>query len=201
MYDYVWLCNHTYSISAVIGSAICIFVGPWLKFTPHPLSPLVCFISIMLCPGDRVEISELRECQAKIPKNRIWIGDEYEPWYLWYPWVQLGVSNNTNVAGTCDAEMPEVARSLARWLVPHHLKPKVFRISSCFGPTAWKLCNSWGPASMFPDGPDGPDGLHGTGACDVLFVGNQELYEIFLLLAIKGWLCGTRKSIIPTRGS
>lgn len=29
--------------------------------------------------------------------------------------------------------------------------------------------------------PDGPDGLHGTGACDVLFVGNQELYEIFLL--------------------
>ena len=100
MYDYVWLCNHTYSISAVIGYAICIFVGPWLKFTPHPLSPLVCFISMMLCPGDRVEISELRECQAKIPKNRIWIGDEYEPWYLRYPWVQLGVSNNTNVAGT-----------------------------------------------------------------------------------------------------
>ena len=49
--------------------------------------------------------------------------------------------------------------------------------------------------------PDGPDGLHGTGACDVLFVGNQELYEIFLLLAIKGWLCGTRKSIMPTCGS
>ena len=158
MYDYVTIQDHTYSISAVIGYAICIFVGPWLKFTPHPLSPLVCFVSMMLCPGDRVEISELRECQAKIPKNRIWIGDE--PWYLWYPWVQLGVSNNTNVAGTYDAEMPEVAGSLARWLVPHHLKPKVFRISSCFGSTAWKLCKAHGaqhPCSpMAPMAPLGP---------------------------------------------
>eukprot|EP00435_Cladocopium_sp_Y103_P010459 s539_g2.t1 len=69
--------------------------------------------------GDRVEISELRECQARMRA--------------------------------------------------------VLRVSSCFGPTAW-LRTSWGPASMRPDGPDG-----GAGACDVLFVGNQELYEIFLL--------------------